>query len=169
MTEITDKAPHSFQYTTYPACLPVSKTKCINQIFAYWTIPWKIHSFSLLMRLWFVCKIESLMYPKYSCLEKSPQQNGFLTTGEGMALLYLYCLAKLLLFTLCVQYSKNITFSSVFNAGFGGWGWGILKPKISNIFSAALRLATFLFVPIPSAVCTPTFTWTEEEEREVKS
>lgn len=68
----------------------------------------------------------------------------------------------------CGQYLKNITFSSVFNAGFGGWGWGILKPKISNMFSAALRLATFLFVPIPSAVCTPTFTWTKEEERASK-
>lgn len=36
------------------------------------------------------------------------------------------------------------------------------------MFSAALRLATFLFVPIPSAVCTPTFTWTKEEERASK-
>lgn len=51
-----------------------------------------------------------------------------------------------------------VTFSSDLRAGLAGWDCATLKPRISSIFSAALRLATFLLVPVPSAVWFPTFT-----------
>lgn len=56
-----------------------------------------------------------------------------------------------------------LTFSSIFSAGLGGAG-GILKPRSSNIFSAAFRLATFLLAPSPSAVRIPTFTCKEQRD-----
>ena len=62
---------------------------------------------------------------------------------------------------LCVGVDVAAFEEELLRAGFPGWAEGRKYPRICNSDSAAARLASFLFGPVPCAVSPATFTYNE--------